>query len=209
MQAPRVFEMLLLVVFSAFVSGCAAHYETNHLAEMHTPDEAIVLAVMPFQGVSEAPGSGLIVADILANQLYALGKYVLVTPELVAARMANQEGEILPPKEVGQLVGAPYLLTGRVTEYTYTSGVGEHPVVGITARLIDASTGSVLWSATRARTGGGSWFHEDSLSRLSTKTCQDLAYSLSGFLKDYARTSQNQWYSTQKYPLQEKTAYHP
>lgn len=209
MHTRRVIGILLLIVFSAFAAGCAANYETNQLAEMRNPDEAIVLAVMPFQGVSESPGSGLIVADILANQLYALGKYVLVTPELVATRMANQEGEVLSPKDVGVLVGAPYILTGRVTEYTYKSGVGEHPVVGITARLIDTATGSVLWSATRARTGGGNWFQEDSLSRLSTKTCQDLAHSLSGFFKEYARTAHNKSYSTQEYPVQEKAVRHP
>lgn len=107
MQLCRIVSIVLLVLFILFVAGCAAQYETDHLAEVRNPDERIVLAVMPFQGVSEAPGSGLIVADILANQLYALGKYVLVTPELVAARMAKHEGEVLSPGEVGGLVGAP------------------------------------------------------------------------------------------------------
>lgn len=203
MHSFRVLGIILLA-FSTFATGCVARHETNQLAEIRNPDEVIVLAVMPFQGIAESPNSGAIVADILVNQLYALGKYVLVTPELVAARMANHEGELLTPKEVGHLVGAPYILTGRVTEYTYKSGVGETPVVGVTARLIDTSTGSVLWSATRARTGSGNWFQEDSLSLLSTTICKDLADSLSGFLKQYSLTASNKAYSTQLYPVQER-----
>lgn len=209
MHIRRVVGMVFLFVVSVFATGCATLYETNQRAEPRNPDEAIVLAVMPFQGVSEAPGSGLIIADILANQLYALGKYVLVTPEIVAKRMADQEGDVLSPKEVGSLVGAPYILTGRVTEYTYKSGVGEHPVVGVTARLIDTATGSVVWSATRARTGGGNWFQEDSLSRLSTIICQDLAHSVSGFLKQYSVTARSRMYSTQNAPAPEHPVRRP
>lgn len=209
MHLRHVFGILFIFVFSTCAAGCATRYETNQPAETSTPNEAIVLAVMPFQGLSEAPSSGLIVADILANQLYALGKYVIVTPELVATRMSHHEGEALSPQTLGNLVGAPYILTGRVTEYTYKSGVGEHPVVGITARLIDTSTGNVLWSATRARTGGGNWFQEDSLSRLSTITCQDLAYSLSDFFKQYSITAPSKAYVTQHDPVQEKPMRHP
>lgn len=141
---------------------------------------------MPFHGVSEARGSGMIVSDILTNQLYALGKYAVVAPELVAARLADREGESLSPGEAGTLVGAPYILTGRVTEYTYKAGVGETPVIGVTARLIDAASGAVLWSATRTGTGGGNWFQEDSLSRLSLMVCKDLADALNVFLATHS-----------------------
>lgn len=162
---------------------------TDQPAETVFSDRKITLAVLPFQGVSEARGSGMIVSDILTNQLYALGKYAVVAPELVAARLADREGESLSPDEAGTLVGAPYILTGRVTEYTYKAGVGETPVIGITARLIDASSGAVLWSATRTGTGGGNWFREDSLSRLSVMVCRDIADSLNAFLKTHSVSS--------------------
>lgn len=177
--------ILLILVLGAFAGGCASCYGTDQPAETEVSGQKIPLAVLPFHGVSEARGSGMIVSDVLANQLYALGKYAVMTPELVVARLADRESEAISPAEAGSLLGAPYILTGRVTEYTYKAGVGETPVIGITARLIAASDGAVLWSATRTATGGGNWFQEDSLSRLTVLLCKDLADSLDLFLEKH------------------------
>lgn len=183
MYRGRFTWILLILALGAFAGGgCVSLHGTDQPAETGFYDEKITLAVMPFHGVSEARGSGMIVSDVLANQLYALGKYAVVTPEVVAQRLADRDSELLSPGEAGSLVGAPYILTGRVTEYTYKSGVGETPVIGVTARLIDTSSGAVLWSATRTGTGGGNWFQEDSLSRLTVITCKDLVDSLNVFL---------------------------
>lgn len=178
----RLVFILALVVSGG---GCAGVYGTEQSAGTVSSDRKITLAVMPFHGVSEARGSGMIVSDVLANQLYALGKYAVVTPELVVSRLADRESDALSPGEAGALVGAPYLLTGRVTEYTYKAGVGETPVMGVTARLIEASSGAVLWSATRTGTGGGNWFQEDSLSRLTLAICKELADSLDVFMENF------------------------
>jgi len=198
----RVIGVLLL----AAAAGCANKYEQQHLAGGCSPDlDQRLVAVMPFQGVSESPGSGLIVADIMANELYARGGYVIVTPEVVAARAAQREGETLSPEETGRLVGAPYILTGRVTEYTYKSGVGEQPAVGVTARLIETATGRVLWSATRARTGSAAWFQEDSLGLLTSRICNHLVASLHGEAAFYGYGYKNDEYTTQEFPLTPKT----
>jgi len=189
-------------VLALAAAGCANKYEQNHMTDS-CPGTKLV-AVMPFQGVSESPGSGLIVADVMANELYARGGYIVVTPEVVAAHAAAREGETLSPEETGRLVGAPYILTGRVTEYTYKSGVGEQPAVGVTARLIETSTGRVLWSATRARTGSAAWFQEDSLGLLTSRICRHLVESLHGEAKFYGYGSKRDEFTVQAHPL-EKT----
>lgn len=181
--------------------GCSTAYEGDHMSESRKKVcGAMLVAVMPFQGVAESPGSGLIVADIMANELYALGGYVLVTPEVVAARTAPREGEALSPEEAGALVGAPYILTGRVTEYTYRLGVGEQPAVGVTARLVETATGRVLWSATRARTGGA-WLREESLGVVASRVCHDLAQSINWNAREYGWGAASDEYETQLYPL--------
>lgn len=177
--------ILLIIVLGAFVGGCASRYGTDQPAETLGTTPGVSLAVLPFHSVSEARGSGMIVSDILTNQLYALGNSAVIPPEVVVARLADRESEAISPSEAGSLVGAPYILTGRVTEYTYKTGVGETPVVGVTARLIYASSGTVVWSATRTATGGGNWFQEDSLSRLTVMLCKDLADSLNSFLENH------------------------
>lgn len=181
-------RILTIFAFAAFIGGCASLYGSDHGVETDLPNKQSKLAILPFISVSEARGAGMIVADILANQLYALGNHAVVTPEIVSARMADRESELLSPSEAGDLVGAQYVLAGRVTEYTYKSGVGETPVIGVTARLLDASTGAVLWSSTRTGRGGGNWFQEDSLSRLTVLLCKDLADSLNEFLEKHHLT---------------------
>jgi TolB-like protein len=185
------------------LAGCSNRYQRNHMSMDRDVSEKPLVAVMPFQGVSESPGSGLIVADIMANELYASGGYIVVTPEVTAARAAPREGEILSPEETGKLVGAPLILTGRVTEYTYKSGVGEQPAVGVTARLIETATGRVLWSASRARTGSAAWFQEDSLSLLASRICRSLVASLNGEAFEYGWGGPEDEYSTKAYPLEQ------
>jgi len=187
------------VLLLAASAGCANKYEQNHMSSSRPVEK--VVAVMPFQGVSESPGSGLIVADVMANELYARGGYVVVTPEVVAARAAAREGEVLSPEATGRLIGTPYILAGRVTEYTYKSGVGEQPAVAVTARLIETATGRVLWSATRARTGSAAWFQEDSLGLLTARICRDLVQSFHGEVEVYGYRMKKDEFTVQDFPL--------
>lgn len=199
-------RLTIVICMSALLlaAGCANKYGQNHIGSGRYEQQKMLVAVMPFQGVSESPGSGLIVADVMANELYALGGYTVVTPELMAARAAPREGEALSPEEAGRLVGAPLILTGRVTEYTYKSGVGEQPAVGVTARLIECKSGRVLWSATRARTGSAAWFQEDSLGLLTSRLCRDLAQSLNGEARQYGFGSAEDDYVVDRYPLEKR-----
>lgn len=197
----------LLIVLAAIAllmaAGCANSYEGDHMAQARKEiREKMVVAVVPFQSPAEAPGAGLAVADVLANEVYALGGYVLVTPEVAAARTAAREGEALPPEEAGRMIGAAYILTGMVTEYGYRYGVGEQPAVGVTARLIEAETGKVLWSATRARTGSG-WVREESLGLTVSRVCRELARSLHGGARSYASGNGLDEYEMQFYPAED------
>lgn len=177
--------IFLIPALCSFVSGCANYYGIEQPVEAGMHRQKITLAVMPFHNVSGVRDSGMIVFDVLANQLYALGRYAVLTPEMVVTRLAEREGDCVSPREAGALLGAPYILTGRVTEYTYKAGVGEVPVLGITVRLIDTSSGAVLWSSTQTGTGSGNWFQEDSLSLLTVKICKDIAESLNSFLENH------------------------
>lgn len=177
------FTMILLIL--ALAAGCASIRGNNQAASPMFSADRISLAVLPFHNAPDVRDSGRIVADILANQLYALGNYQIVAPEAIEKRLADQEGEALSPQKAGELAGAPYIVSGSVTEYTYKAGVGETPVIGLTARLIQSSSGTVLWSATRTGVGGGNWFQEDSLSNLAVMICKNIATDLNAFLQKY------------------------
>jgi polysaccharide biosynthesis protein PelC len=47
-----------------------------------------------------------------------------------------------------------YAVGGSVEEWRYKSGLDAEPAIGISMRVLEVSTGKVLWAATGTRTGG-------------------------------------------------------
>lgn len=105
------------------------------------------IAVMPFQCVDDDPSSGFIVADALADSLASIDGCVVYSPEVVTTRVQFKEGDVMDPVEVGKQLNAPYILTGRVTEYVESEDEDGQTAVGVTATLIDTSTGEEVWTA--------------------------------------------------------------
>lgn len=123
---------------------CTPAATSAKVARVVTVENGIpCIAVMPFQCVEENPESGYLVADALAASLSTIGGCVVYSPEVVASRMSFTDGDPIDPVEVGRTLDAPYILTGRVTEY----GQPNQGAVGVTARLIDSRSGQEVWTA--------------------------------------------------------------
>lgn len=100
--------------------------------------------------------------DVFVTELARSGKFSVVEREQLAALMKEKNltlsGDIDPSTAVriGKLVGIKYLLTGSVTEYGNSSAGGGSGVGGLggktkfvaamSARLIDTSTGEIVWA---------------------------------------------------------------
>lgn len=105
--------------------------------------------------------------DVFVTELVKSGKFRVVEREQLAALMQEKgltlSGDVDPKSaiKVGKLLGVNYLLTGSVTEYGATEkgargpGIGGLPsfsvgkksfVAAMNARLIDTSTGEILWA---------------------------------------------------------------
>ena len=169
-------KLTAAVCLAAMLAGCAASPGRNRVSAVAAePAAKPVIAVMPFQGARESPGSGQTVAEVMATELLALGAYTVVAPDGAASRtgMSSVHDE------------APYVLTGCVTEYSGESGTDGQPVVAITARLVETGSGRILWSGSQARSGSAAWFQEDSLGLLTTRLCNDLAKSLDDEARRY------------------------
>jgi len=55
--------------------------------------------------------------------------------------------------EAARSVNATHLLLGTVHEYRYKTDLDGYPAVGLTLRLVDATTGVTLWQGSSARVG--------------------------------------------------------
>ena len=99
--------------------------------------------------------------DVFVTELHKSGKFRVVEREQLEALMAEKNltlsGDVDPKSAVriGKLLGVNYLLTGAVTEYGNpdVSGGGGGVYAGkrkfvaaLNARLIDTSTGEVVWA---------------------------------------------------------------
>lgn len=163
-----------VIALSAVVllAGCAAQRD-GHAQNFKLIDH-LPLAVVPFDNLSANPNAGLIVTELMRAELLAHEINQQVPPEQVAAKLRPLAGEARTPQQLGELLGAKTLLLGTVTEFAYKRGLGEDPVIGISLRVVDATSGQVLWSGARSAVGDR-WFIEDGLSRLAQDACRRLA----------------------------------
>jgi TolB-like protein len=98
-------------------------------------------------------------------------------PPPPAKMVESQPPPSAKTQELGRLLGAKTLVIGRVTEYQYKHTLGEDPAIGVSIRVVDADTGTVLWSGARSDTGRIPWFKQDGLSRLTQSVCGALVES--------------------------------
>ena len=105
--------------------------------------------------------------DVFVTELVKSGKFRVVEREQLEALMREKglalSGDVDPSTavKVGKLLGVNYLLTGAVTEYgamdksAHGGGIGRLPgfnvgkrsfVAALNARLIDTSTGEIVWA---------------------------------------------------------------
>lgn len=123
------------------------------------------IAVLEFKNKADnqwwSHGGGAAAQDVFVTELVKSGKFRVVDREQLEAMMQEkhltQSGDIDPKSamKLGKILGVNYLLTGAVTEYgnTDVSGGGggvsagkRKFVAALNARLINASTGEVLWA---------------------------------------------------------------
>jgi len=155
-------------------------------------------------------GGGAAAQDVFVTELVKSGKFRVVEREQLAALMEEKgltlSGDVDPKTaiKVGKLLGVNYLLTGAVTEYgmqgsnVNTPWVGNLPSVSVgkktftaamNARLIDTSTGEIVWAdegraeekASKVHVGGfGGGVDDD---RMFDKVMKPIIQQLTASLK--------------------------
>ncbi len=112
-------------------------------------------------------GGAAAAQDVFVTELVKSGKFRVVEreqlEELMKEKNLSLSGDVDPSTavKIGKLLGVNYLLTGAVTEYgaqetgAHGGGIGRLPgfsagkknfVAALNARLIDTSTGEVVWA---------------------------------------------------------------
>jgi TolB-like protein len=146
-----------------FVLGSCATSGTQHYLRPHADVSSIKrIAVLPLEALTKDEYAGEKIRRIVITELLSGGTDVIEPGEV-----ANVLGTLQKPlyrlekkdlMELGAKLAADAVLLGSVESYNVTSGLTvSYPEVSINLRLVEASSGNILWSAVSTSGGAGFW----------------------------------------------------
>lgn len=167
-QIFRIFQIAPLVLCLGLIvgltSGCASTrldpYFTENKSEANvyvTPMRSDIakIAVLPFRGPTELIGSS--VSDMFVTEMLRANKYTLVERSQMAGVLSETELSLaglseLKAVEVAKMLGADGVVIGTVDEYSTQAKSGKtYAVAGVSMRLINCTSGQIIWSADLAK----------------------------------------------------------
>ena len=180
----------LAVVFLAALAGCAGsdHYMS---AEADLPYYERV-AVIPFSTLSQDRLSGERMASVFMTELLGSRVADVVDPGQFAATMMQIRGgtpfanpwSTADLAKLGKAAGVQGIFLGTVQEYEMArSGRESFPLISMEVHMIDAASGTIVWSASRTRKGGPAfplfgWTEIHTLGELSSTMCREMLGTL-------------------------------
>lgn len=153
--------MLLTICFMLlFIYGCGQKYYVSQKADLKTIKK---IAVLPFENFSTEEIAGEKIRRIVIAELISRGIEV-VEPGEVSRLIKDIKIKSISMiklsdiKEIGNLTGSDAVMTGSVEYYGISRGINiNYPEVTINLRLIETSTGNVLWSIRKTSEGPDFW----------------------------------------------------
>jgi polysaccharide biosynthesis protein PelC len=156
-------SVFVISVLVLIVSGCGHTLERNYVQSESSIGEIKSVAVMPFENLTKFPDAGEIVSELFTSELYQSTHFKIMDRN--QAKRMMREKKITPPQvidrrfaqNIGKVLEVDGVFIGSVSEYWYRlekkkrQQAGEEPAVGINARLIDVSSGDVVWASSHSR----------------------------------------------------------
>ncbi len=143
-----------------FAMGCGGRFSRVYFAPAANLQNVAVVAVLPFENLTDYPNAGDIVAGQVASELFAINRYKVMDAPTALKLYSDAGGQAAPApdrvwaQEVGAKIRADAVIYGSVQEYAYRidkarSGPRE-PAVAITLRMVDSASGTILWAASES-----------------------------------------------------------
>ena len=151
----RWISALAAVLLLGIATGCSTLTSTPAVSA----DAAQGWALLPINNLSDTPQADSQALIMLETQLRTRG--VQRVTAYAPLQSVSLRTLLDPARQLGDAMdwarksGYRYGLTGTINEWNYRSGADKEPVVGMNMKLVDITTGEVLWQANAARTGWG------------------------------------------------------
>ncbi|MDD4871707.1 MAG: DUF799 family lipoprotein [Kiritimatiellae bacterium] len=138
------------------------------------------LAVLPFKSPVEQ--AGVSVSDFFTTELLKTARYELVERSQMENVLKEQElrlSGVIEDKmaaQLGKILGVQGVIVGNVSEYgVQKSGFSTVPSIGLSIRMIDSTTGKIVWSVSHSLVGKSG----TSLSQHSKDIVEQMVLALS------------------------------
>ncbi len=157
--------LMLTIGLTLVVSGCTGSGTAiKSTVRKAVGEERIRVAVLPLDNLSQKAGADRAVTQVIVTYLLASDLFEVVEPGHVnkvlldlRIRSATEEVDPETARKLGETLDAELLLIGAVQEYGEVRVASDtYPAVSLSARLLDAYTGTILWSASVSQTGADS-----------------------------------------------------
>jgi len=141
-------------------AGCGGSLVTKIQKSATAPRASARWTILPFANHSDTPQAGERVEALAGTVLRARG---VATIDLYpapknddASLVTNDHARIEEATAWARQQKYDFAVTGSVEEWRYKAGIDAEPAVGVTIRIVELSTGKVLWSASGTKTGRAS-----------------------------------------------------
>lgn len=157
----RVQKLVIAGVMLAVTACSSNEREAVDFVQPGTVTSGMTVAVLPFENLTNYPNAGLIATSLLRTELYHQGVFILqeeseTRRELTRLKVDPEDlKSTADAQDIAKKLDVAGVIIGSVSEFGYQQGLREEPVVGLNARLIDTSTGAVLWASSHSAMGGG------------------------------------------------------
>ncbi|MBI5875008.1 MAG: hypothetical protein HZB81_04055 [Deltaproteobacteria bacterium] len=117
------------------------------------------MAILPFYNISGYRDAGKIVANIFVTEMFKSGRFRVEESGNIAQFMIQERMDTIGEIEIerltilGKRMGVDAVMTGTVEEFAEGGSAYPVPIVSITARMIDSSSGKLIWSGQNKRRG--------------------------------------------------------
>jgi TolB-like protein len=157
---------LIPALAALLLSGCAAARHTTYIDPQFDFGSIERVAILPFENLSSDQGSAKYITRLFFTELLAQKVFDVVEPGEVSAFIGSHSGmtdknaelSIEQIKDMAKTLNVQAIIFGSVGESSeLRSGNLNTHVVGIDARMVNAETGSTVWSSSVNTSGPGAF----------------------------------------------------
>jgi len=156
------FRFVILIALLFVSGGCASNNIKHYLRPNADVNAVRRIAVLPIESLTQDQYAGEKVRRVVITELLSRGVDVIEPGEVTNfLRTLNKPLWSLSRediKKLGETLNVDAVMMGSVEAYAISSGLTvSYPEVSVNFRLVETSTGAILWSAVNTSGGASFW----------------------------------------------------